>query len=55
VKEGQVLFVIDPEKYQATYESSKASIAQAEANLKNAKNEMERVKKLFATEKCERA
>ena len=48
VKEGQVLFVIDPEKYQATYESSKASIAQAEANLKNAKNEMERVKKLFA-------
>ena len=48
VKEGQVLFVIDPEKYQATYETSKASIAQAEANLKNAKNEMERVKKLFA-------
>ncbi|WP_169784450.1 efflux RND transporter periplasmic adaptor subunit [Campylobacter curvus] len=48
VKEGQVLFVIDPEKYQATYESLKASIAQAEANLKNAKNEMERVKKLFA-------
>ncbi|MCD8213924.1 MAG: efflux RND transporter periplasmic adaptor subunit [Campylobacter sp.] len=48
IKAGQVLFVIDPEKYEASYEALKASIAQAEANLKNAKNEMERVKKLFA-------
>ena len=47
VKQGQILFVIDPEKYRASYEALEASIAQSQANLKNAKSELERVKNLF--------
>jgi membrane fusion protein (multidrug efflux system) len=33
VKAGQVLYRIDPATYQATYDSAKASLARAEANL----------------------
>jgi len=33
VKEGEVLYQIDPAVYQATYNSAKASLARAEANL----------------------
>ncbi|MBR8463245.1 efflux RND transporter periplasmic adaptor subunit [Campylobacter sp. faydin G-24] len=47
VKAGQILFIIDPSKYQATYDAYEASIAQATANLKNAKSELTRVQSLF--------
>ncbi len=36
VHEGQVLYQIDPSLYQATYDSAKASLMRAEANLKAA-------------------
>lgn len=48
VKKGDVLFKIDPETYEAVYEAAQANILQAEATLKNAKREYERVKNLLA-------
>ncbi|MBE3606619.1 efflux RND transporter periplasmic adaptor subunit [Campylobacter sp. RM13119] len=47
VKEGQILFVIDPDLYTAAYEVAQANILQAQATLKNAKSDMDRIKKLF--------
>ena len=37
VKEGQVLYQIDPALYQATYDSANANLAKAEANAKAAR------------------
>lgn len=48
VKQGDVLFVIEKDKFNANYEVAKATIAQAQASLKSAKNEVERVKKLYS-------
>ena len=48
VKAGQVLYEIDPASYQATYESAKAALAEAEANLASTRNKAERYKGLVA-------
>src|SRR5690606_24190557 len=37
VKAGQTLYQIDPATYQATYDSAKATLARAEANLHSAR------------------
>ncbi|WP_432722240.1 efflux RND transporter periplasmic adaptor subunit [Jeongeupia wiesaeckerbachi] len=42
IKAGQVLYQIDPATYQAAYDSAKASLAKAEANVLSAKNRAER-------------
>lgn len=42
VKEGQVLYQIDPATYQATYDSAKGSLAQAEAAVLASRPEAER-------------
>jgi RND family efflux transporter MFP subunit len=47
VKEGDVLFTIDPREYQAELNAAKAELASAEAQLKRAATELERSKKLF--------
>lgn len=47
VKAGDKLFLIDPEKYQASYEALEASVGVASATLKNAQTEFNRVKKLY--------
>ncbi|MCR4941626.1 MAG: efflux RND transporter periplasmic adaptor subunit [Campylobacter sp.] len=47
VKAGDVLFMIDPDTYEAAYEVAKANILQANATLKNAKHEADRVNKLY--------
>jgi membrane fusion protein, multidrug efflux system len=46
VKEGQVLFEIDPAPLQASLSSAKASIARIEASLKEAKANVERYEEL---------
>jgi membrane fusion protein (multidrug efflux system) len=46
VKEGQVLFRIDPRSYQASYESSDAALKRAEANFVQADLKLQRYKKL---------
>ena len=46
VKEGQVLFQIDPAPYQAALSSAKATLAKAEANLTQASLKMERYEPL---------
>ncbi|HKB91457.1 MAG TPA: efflux RND transporter periplasmic adaptor subunit [Opitutaceae bacterium] len=46
VKEGQVLYQIDPAPYQAALESSKATLARAEANISAAKLQAERYHEL---------
>ena len=46
VKPGQALLQIDPLKQQATVSSQEASRAAQEANLRNAKTQLDRVKKL---------
>ncbi|AQW82052.1 multidrug efflux system CmeABC, periplasmic fusion protein CmeA [Campylobacter pinnipediorum subsp. pinnipediorum] len=48
VKQGDVLFVIEPDKFEALYDIANAAIIQAESAYKNAKNEMERVEKLLS-------
>ncbi|CAD7286194.1 efflux RND transporter periplasmic adaptor subunit [Campylobacter suis] len=48
IKAGDVLFLIEPDTYEAMYEVAKANILQAEASLKNAKSEADRVKKLLS-------
>ena len=50
VKEGQQLYQIDPEVYQATLDSAKAQLAQAEANLISAKSVSDRYERLVKTE-----
>src|SRR5689334_11523747 len=46
VKEGQVLFEIDPLPLQATLNSAKASLAKAEAALKESKAKVRRYEEL---------
>ncbi|MFZ5998733.1 MAG: efflux RND transporter periplasmic adaptor subunit [Nitrospirota bacterium] len=46
VKAGEVLYQIDPASYQAAYNSAKAALAKAEANLIPAKLKEERYKEL---------
>jgi len=47
VRQGQLMFEIDPAPYQAALEQAKGSLAQAEANLAQAKRDSERMDKLF--------
>ncbi|ATC64302.1 efflux transporter periplasmic adaptor subunit [Nibricoccus aquaticus] len=49
VKEGDVLFEIDPAPYQAALDSARASLARAEANLVAAQSQADRFKGLVAT------
>jgi len=49
VKEGDVLFEIDPAPYQAALDSAKATLARAEANLASAKAQAARYKDLVST------
>ncbi|HEY0944647.1 MAG TPA: efflux RND transporter periplasmic adaptor subunit [Opitutaceae bacterium] len=49
VKEGDVLFEIDPAPYAAALDSAKATLARAEASLVSAKAQAERFKGLVAT------
>ncbi len=46
VKEGEVLFRIDPAPMQANYDSANAMLARAEANLQQARSKSERFKAL---------
>lgn len=46
VKAGQMLYQIDPSTYQASYDSAKASLAKAEANLRTARLKDDRYKEL---------
>ncbi|MGH7950782.1 MAG: efflux RND transporter periplasmic adaptor subunit [Limisphaerales bacterium] len=46
VKAGDVLFQIDPAPLQAAYDSAKASLASAEANVKQAQAQADRYEKL---------
>ncbi|WP_158005612.1 efflux RND transporter periplasmic adaptor subunit [Campylobacter pinnipediorum] len=48
VKQGDVLFIVEPDKFEAVYDIANAAIIQAESAYKNAKSEMERVKRLFS-------
>lgn len=47
VKAGDKLFLIDPEKYQASFDSLDASVGVANANLKNAQTEFKRISALY--------
>jgi len=49
VKQGDVLFTIDPAPYQAALAQAQASLAQAEANAVNAKIAAERARQLAPT------
>ncbi|MDR2980622.1 MAG: efflux RND transporter periplasmic adaptor subunit [Puniceicoccales bacterium] len=49
VKEGQLLYEIDPAPYKATLASAEASLARAKANLANAEIQAERFKNLIAS------
>ncbi|HEU5080324.1 MAG TPA: efflux RND transporter periplasmic adaptor subunit [Opitutaceae bacterium] len=49
VKEGDVLFEIDPAPYQAVLDSAKATLARAEASLASAQAQADRFKDLVAT------
>lgn len=46
VKEGEVLYEIDPEPYRAAYASAKAGLAKAEANVTSIRSKVERYKEL---------
>jgi membrane fusion protein (multidrug efflux system) len=50
VKAGQPLYKIDPSTYQATYNSAKAALAKAKANLLTTGPKVERYKELVAIE-----
>src|SRR6266508_1057240 len=47
VKAGEILHQIDPATYQAAYNSAKASLARAEANIINARLKAERYRELI--------
>ncbi|MGP1359826.1 efflux RND transporter periplasmic adaptor subunit [Campylobacter sp.] len=47
VKAGDKLFLIDPEKYQASFDSLDAAVGVANANLKNAQTEFKRISALY--------
>lgn len=55
VKQGDVLFVIDPRPYQATVDSAKADLANAEARLDLAKVQLERSQSLVAQSNVSRS
>ncbi len=48
VKQGQALFTIDPQPYQAALDSAKATLARAEANVANARIQAQRFTELVA-------
>jgi len=48
VKEGEVLYQIDPAPYQAAFDTASASLARAEANLPAMRNRAERLRQLLA-------
>ena len=48
VKKGERLYQIDPVPFQAAYQSAKAKVAQAQARLVQAKQNLGRVKPLLA-------
>lgn len=48
VKEGDVLYLIDPKPYQAAYDTAAASLARVEANLPAIRKRAERFKELLA-------
>ena len=48
VKKGDILYVIDPRPYQATYKHAQAELARARTQLELAKSESERAEKLLA-------
>ena len=47
VEEGSVLFQIDPKPYKVALDQARARLAQAEAEVKNAKIQLDRTLKLF--------
>lgn len=49
VKEGQLLFEIDPAPFEAALDSARATLARAEASLASSKAQAERYKALIAT------
>jgi membrane fusion protein (multidrug efflux system) len=49
VKEGDILFIIDPAPYQAVVDSAKATLERAKANYASANAQAERFKKLVET------
>ena len=49
VKEGEVLYQIDPATYKATLANAKATLAKAEANSQNLKQHAQRYKRLVPT------
>ena len=49
VKEGDLLFIIDPRPYEAALAAAKASVKEVEARLLLAKTNLERAKGLFAS------
>jgi len=48
VKEGQLLYEIDPAPYQAAFDSARGALARAEANVTTARLKEERYKQLLA-------
>jgi membrane fusion protein (multidrug efflux system) len=48
VKEGDVLYQIDPAPYQASYDNAKAALARTEANVLPLRLRAERYKELIA-------
>jgi RND family efflux transporter MFP subunit len=49
VKKGQVLFVIEPEPYQAQRDQAEASVKSAEANRDRARSDLERLEEAIKT------
>ncbi|WP_395736341.1 efflux RND transporter periplasmic adaptor subunit [Prosthecobacter sp.] len=49
VKEGQVLYEIDPAQYQASYDSAMGTLASAEARLNSAQLKLNRIQGLVAS------
>ncbi len=48
VKQGQLLFEIDPSQAQAAYNQAKAMLAQANSSFQNSKKEWDRIRPLYA-------
>lgn len=47
VKDGEVLYQIDPAQYKAAYDNAKAALSRAEANLQSVKAKYERYQELI--------
>ncbi|MET1028883.1 MAG: efflux RND transporter periplasmic adaptor subunit [Dongiaceae bacterium] len=54
VKAGQVLYQIDPATYQAAYDSAKATLAKAKANLTSIRSKADRYKELVSIDAVSR-